>query len=131
MREFSPYWWTGDGENDPRLEGRPDARASADAVFRPRHDRCFVDPEASCSFGCRQHTAVAKPVVARAQCVSMDEVGNAQRGEASLAAPRSRRSAGTKPPLVEDVGDLGIDVIVEKLVDEFDDRSRCFDLLCG
>ena len=82
--------------------------------------------EASRRLCCGQHAAVAKPVVARAQRVCMDEVGDAQSGEASLAAPWPSRSAGTKSLLVEDVGDLGIDVIVEKLVDELDDQWAVF-----
>ena len=61
----------------------------------------------------------------------MDEVGDAKSGEASLAAPRPSRSAGSKSLLIEDVRDLGIDVIVEKLVDKMDYRRRCFDLLRG
>ena len=100
-----------------------------DAVFRPADKRCFVDAEASCRFRCRQHAAVAKSVVARAKRVSMDEIGDAQRGETSAAAPRSGRSAGTKSLLIEDVGDFGIDVIVEELVHELDDRGRRLDLL--
>ena len=78
------------------------------AMFRPVHNRRFMNAEANSSFGCHQHTAVAKPIIARAERVSMDEVGNAQRGEAGMAAPRSSRSAGTKLLLV--VGDMSPDV---------------------
>ena len=80
-----------------------------------------MDAETSRRFGFGQHSAVPKSVVARAKRVLMDEIRDAQGGEASIAAPRPRRSAGTKSLLVEDVGDLGIDVIVEELVDELDD----------
>ncbi len=90
-----------------------------------------MNAEASCRFGCHQHTAIAKPVVARANCVTMDEVGDAQRGKAGLAALRPGRSAGTKTPLVEDIGDLCIDVVIEELVDELDNHRRRFYLLCG
>ena len=61
----------------------------------------------------------------------MGEISNAQRGETSAAATRSSRSAGTKSLLIEHVGDFGIDVIVEELVDELDDRGRRLDLLAG
>ena len=101
------------------------------AMFRPVHNRRFMNAEANSSFGCHQHTAVAKPIIARAERVSMDEVGNAQRGEAGMAAPRSSRSAGTKLLLVEDVCDLGIDVVIEELVDELDDHGGCPYLLRG
>ena len=93
-----------------------------EAVFRPADNGRFVDAEASRRFRFRQHAAVAKSVVARAKRVSMDEIGDAQGGETSAAAPGSGRSAGTKSLLIEDVGDFGVDVIVEELVDEFDDR---------
>ena len=33
--------------------------------------------------------------------------------------------------MVQDVGDLGIDMIVEELVNEFDHHGLGFDLLCG
>jgi hypothetical protein len=45
-----------------------------------------MDAEAGCSFGSHQHTAIAKPVVARAKRISMDEVGDAQRGKAGSVA---------------------------------------------
>lgn len=102
-----------------------------DAIFCPGHDCCFVDSEASGRFRFGQHAAVAKPIVARAQRISMDEIGDAQRGEASFAVPWSSRCAGTKSLPVEDVCDLGIDTVIKELVDELDDRGRRFDLLRG
>jgi hypothetical protein len=95
------------------------------------HNRGFGDAEMSCSLRYRQHTAVAKPVVARAQRVSMDEVGDVLRCEASVAAPRSGRSAGMKLLLIENVGDFGIDLVVEEFVDELDDLGRGLDLLAS
>jgi len=100
-----------------------------DAVFRPVHNSRFVDAEASSRFRCGQHTAVAKPVVARAKRVLMDEIGDAQRGKSSAAASSSSRSTGAKSLLSEDVGDFGIDVVVEELVDKLDDLGRRLDLL--
>src|SRR5713226_10431925 len=91
----------------------------------------FVDTEANRRFRFRQHAAVAKSVVARTNRVFMDEICDAQRGESSAAAPASGRSAGMKSLLIENVGDFGIDVVVQELVDEFDDPGRCLDLLRG
>jgi hypothetical protein len=66
-----------------------------ETVFRPADNSRFMDVETSGRFRCRQHAAVAKSVVARAKCVTMDEIGDAQGGETSAAAPGSGRSAGT------------------------------------
>lgn len=101
------------------------------AISRPVHDRCLVDADAGRRFCRGQHAAVAKSIVARAQRVSMDKEGNAQRGEASVAAPWSSRSARTKPLLVEDAGDFVIDVIVEELVDELDGERYVDPILCS
>jgi hypothetical protein len=49
-----------------------------EAVFRPANNSRFMDVEASGRFRCRQHAAVAKPLVAGAKGVSMDEIGDAQ-----------------------------------------------------
>ena len=100
-----------------------------EAVFRPADDGRFMDAEASSRFCCRQHAAIAKPLVARAKCVSMDEIGDAQGSETSAAAPGSGRSAGTKSLLIENVGDFGVDVIVQEFVYELDDGRRRLDLL--
>ena len=103
-----------------------------EAVFRPADNGRFMDAEASRRFCCRQHAAIAKPLVARAKCVSMDKIGDAQGSETSAAAPRSGRSAGTKSLLIENVGDFGVDVIVQEFVHEFDDgRRRLDDIQAG
>ena len=59
----------------------------------------------------------------------MNEICNAQCGEAAVAAPWPGRTAGTEPLLVEDVRDRAIDVVVEELVDELDDSWRRLHLL--
>ena len=100
-----------------------------ETVFRPADNSRFMDVEASSRLRCRQHAAVAKSVVARAKCVSMDEIDDAPGSETSAAAPRSGRSAGTKSLLIENVGDFGVDVIVLEFVHEFDDGRRRLDLL--
>ncbi len=100
-----------------------------ETVLRPADNSRFMDVEASGRFRCRQHAAVAKSVVARAKCVSMDEIGDAQCGEASAAAPGSGRSAGTKSLLIENVGDFGVDVMVQEFVHKFDGGCRRLDLL--
>jgi len=102
-----------------------------DAIFRPVHDRRFVDTETSCGFRCRQHTAATKSVIPRAKRVSMDEIGNPQGGKRSAAAPRSSLSAGPKSLLIEDVSDFGVDVIVKEFVHELDNHGRGLHLLSG
>src|SRR2546429_5414643 len=52
-----------------------------ETVFRPADNSRFMDVEASSRFRCRQHAAVAKSVVARAKCVSMDEIDDARSEE--------------------------------------------------
>ena len=100
-----------------------------ETVFRPADNSRFMDVEASGRFCYRQHAAVAKSVVARAKCLSMDEIGDAQGGETSAAAPGSGRSAGTKSLLIENVGDFGVDVMVQEFVHKFDGGWRRLDLL--
>ncbi len=48
-----------------------------------------------------------------------------------MALTRSSRSTRTKLLLVEDIGDLCIDVVVEELVDELDNHGRGLYLLRG
>src|SRR5215469_17601900 len=94
------------------------------AVFCPGYECCFVDAEASCSLRCCQHTAVAKPIGARANRVLMDDVFHTQCRKASVAVTRPSRSARSKSLLIEDVGDFGIDVVVEQSVYQLDDLGR-------
>src|SRR5215472_10739773 len=102
-----------------------------DAVFGPTDQSRFVDTHASRGFHFRQHAALSKSIIARAERVSMSKISNAQRCETSAAATRSRRSAGTKSLLIEDAGDFGIDVVVEELIDQLNDRGWRLDLLAG
>jgi hypothetical protein len=60
-----------------------------ETVFRPADNSRYMDVDASRRFCCRQHAATAKPLVARAKCVSMDKIGDAQGSETSAAAPGS------------------------------------------
>jgi hypothetical protein len=71
-----------------------------DSMFCPVHDRRLVDAEVSCRFCRRQHPAVAKPIVSRANFVSMHEIGDTQGGKRGAAASRSSRSSGPKSLLV-------------------------------
>ena len=91
------------------------------SMFCPVHDRRFVDAEVSCRFRRRQHPAVAKPIVSRANFVSMHEIGDTQSGKCSAAASRSSRSTGPKSLPIEDISDFGIDVVIEEFVHELDD----------
>ena len=58
----------------------------------------------------------------------MSEIGHPQVSEASVGLPLTSRTAGANCLLVEDAGDLGIDVIVEELVDELDHHLLGLDL---
>ena len=59
----------------------------------------------------------------------MYEIGHALRAETSAALPRSGGSATTKSLVIENVGNFGIDVRVEELVDELNDSRWRLDLL--
>ena len=61
----------------------------------------------------------------------MGEVGHSQVREAGVGVVAAGRTAGPNCLLVENVGDLGIDVIVEELVNQFDHRLLGLDLLRG
>jgi hypothetical protein len=61
----------------------------------------------------------------------MDEISDPQRREARLAPAAARGSAGTKALGVEDGRDLGIDVMIEQLIDARDELGRGFHLLGG
>src|ERR1700686_2004198 len=102
-----------------------------DAVLRPAHDRVRMDSETGCRLLFCQHSSVSKAIVARTEPILMDKIGDPQIGETSLAPPRSCRSAWPKSLVIEEVGDLGINVIVKELVDEFDDLRLGLDLLRG
>ena len=51
----------------------------------------------------------------------MDEIGHSQVGKLHVSLATAHRAAGTNSFFVQDVGDLGIDVIVQELIDECDD----------
>ena len=59
------------------------------------------------------------------------EIGHSQVGESRVGLATTRRTARAYPLFVQDVGDLGIDVIVEELVDEFDHLRLGLHLLRG
>ena len=61
----------------------------------------------------------------------MGEVSHPQVRESGVGLVTAGRTAGPNCLLVEDVRDLGIDVIVEEFVDEFDHRLLGLDLLRG
>jgi hypothetical protein len=60
-------------------------------------------------------------VTVRIRCAASGD--DPQGGEASVIPRASRRSTRTESFLVEAVGDLGIDVVIEELVDELDGGS--------
>ena len=59
----------------------------------------------------------------------MGEIGHPQVREAGVGLVAAGRTAGPNCLLVEDLGDLGIDVIIEEPVDQFDHRLQGLDLL--
>lgn len=59
----------------------------------------------------------------------MDEIGDQQGCEAGIVAATPRRSSRAISLLVEEFGDLRIDVFVEELIDQFDDTGRRLHLL--
>ena len=59
------------------------------------------------------------------------EIGHSQVGEPRVGLATTRRTTGAYPLFVQDFGDLGIDVIVEQLVDEFDHLRLGLHLLRG
>ena len=101
------------------------------STFCPADECRLVDAKARGRLTFRQPSAVAKSIIARAESVFVDEIGDTQGSEASLAPAASSRSAGTKSLLVEHVSDLGRDVGIEKCVDELDEPGRCLHLLRG
>lgn len=83
-----------------------------------------------CLFFC-QHSALAQSVVARSELVLPNEIGDAFGCETSIPFISTRNRSGTVSLAVEDIGDLGKYVIVEKLVDQLDDSGIGFDQLTG
>jgi len=105
---------------------------SDDETVRYPPGQCsFMDSEPRGGLGLRQHSPVSQPVVAGTKAVMKDEIGHSQVGEPRVGLAATRRTARAYPLFVQDVGDLGIDVIVEEPVDEFDDHRLGFYLLRG
>src|SRR5712691_6915841 len=100
-------------------------------MLGPADERRLMDPEASCRILLRQQSSVSKSIVAQAQPVTMDEIGHSQGRKPCIASAASRRSSRPKSVFVEELGDLGISVIVEELVDTLNDLRRRLDLLRG
>jgi len=92
-----------------------------DTVLHPTREGALVDPKAGSEFLLREEAASAQSVAARAKLVPLHDILHALTSESRAMPSGPRRSTWTKPPSVEDVGDLGIDVIVEQSVDEVDD----------
>jgi hypothetical protein len=90
-------------------------------MFRPPIDRLFMDTEAICHLSLVQHSALAKPIIARAEAVGVREIGYVLGRKAVSRSARSRGCARTKPSLVEYGGDLGVNVVIEQLIDQLHD----------
>ena len=79
---------------------------------------------------CGQHAAITQAIIARAERVGVDEIGDPHGREARLAPATSRRAARTQSLGVENVCDLRIDVVIEQVVDALDESGRSLHLLC-
>src|SRR5260370_28816257 len=102
-----------------------------ESMFRPSEEGRLVNVETRGCFSFCQHSAIWQSVIARAQAVALDEIRDPQGGEAGIVAATPRRSAWAIPLLVEEFGDLRIDVFVEELVDQVDDTGLRLHLLRG
>jgi hypothetical protein len=83
------------------------------AVPDPPVQRAFTNSEPGGDLCFCEHPTVPQPVIARAKPILMDEIGHPQVREAEIGLALTRGTPGTNSLLVEDVRDLGIDVIVE------------------
>ena len=68
-------------------------------------------------------------MVAGAEPVLVGEIGDPQGGELRVGLTTPCGTAGTDAALVQNVGDFGIDVVVEERVDQFDHLGIGLDLL--
>src|SRR4029077_19222460 len=102
-----------------------------ESMFSPPEESRFVNVKTRSGFSFCQHSAISQSVIPRAQAVALDEIRDPQGREAGIVAATPRRSARAIPLLVEEFGDLRIDVFVEELVDQFDDTGLRLHLLRG
>ena len=105
--------------------------AGDEAMFGPSGDGVLVDIETRGRFLFCQHSTLPQAVIARAQLVLVSEIGNSQGREAGVVATAACGLARTVSLLVEQFCDLGIDVVVEEVIDQFDDAGLRLDLLGG
>ena len=68
-----------------------------ESMFRPTVDRLLVDVEAICHFLLGQHAASAKSIVARAEVVGVDEIGDPHGRKATSARPGRADPPGRSP----------------------------------
>ena len=90
-------------------------------VFRPPVDRLLMNTEAVCHFFLVQHSALAKPIIARPKAVGVHQIGYVFGRKLVIRSARPRGCAWTKPSLFEYGGDLGVNVVIEQLVDQLHD----------
>ena len=69
-----------------RIVGMP----GDESMFSPPGEGRFVDVEARGRFPFCEHSAISQSVVARAQAVAMDEIGDQQGCEAGIVATAPR-----------------------------------------
>src|SRR5690625_4608762 len=95
-----------------------------EAVFGPTGDGVLVDIETRRRFLFRQHSALSQPVIAWTQLVFVDEIGNPFGREAGVVSTAACGLARTISLLVEQLRDLGIDVVIEEFIDQFSKRGK-------
>jgi len=103
--------------------------AGDQAMLGPADHGMLVDIKPRGRFLCRKHPSFSKAIVARAQLVLLDEIADTPGREASVVVPPPRNFPRTISLLVQEFGELWVDVMVEKLVDQRDDRGLRLDLL--
>ncbi len=105
--------------------------AGDEAIIGPSGDGLLVNVETRGRFPLCQHSAVPQTVVARAQLVLVDEVSNSQGCETGVVATAASSLARPILLLIEQLCDLGIDVVVEEFIDQFDGAGLRLNLLGG
>jgi len=97
-----------------------------EAVLDPPDQGTFADPETRRGRLPRQQPSILEPGVTGAEPALVGEIGNPQGGEPRVGLSSPCRTAGTDSSIIQNVGDFGVDVIVEQRVDEFDHLGRGF-----
>ncbi|MGO6944789.1 hypothetical protein, partial [Rhizobium johnstonii] len=80
---------------------------------------------------CRDPGLEGSVVIGPSGAVFVDEIGDFKRCKAGIMAAATCCSAWAMTLLIQNLGDLRINVVIEKLIDQFNDTGLCLDLLSG